>query len=331
MGVISVETGDVLTTTCDVLVLKYAQAFFGVDRAVAKALDLSEHLHNELAPGKYLLIPTQARVAAKRVLFVGVPRLWQFGYAEIRKLAKDALTIVAAQDCDRDSIAFTMHGVGYGLDEREAFTAQIAGLLEYLVTAGAGRRPKHIAIVERDTGRAGRMKALLNTILAEAGMTSERTAEGRTKAIIPDAGIASEHKQHVFVAMPYDEEMEDVYELGIQPVVNGAGCLCERCDRSAFTGDVLDRIKHNISSATVVVADVTGANPNVYLEVGYAWGKSVPTLLLAKKGVELEFDARTQRCVFYTNITNLRKQLTELLPQVISSASAARTSPGGKH
>ena len=31
----------------------------------------------------------------------------------------------------------------------------------------------------------------------------------------------------------------------------------------------------------MVVAELTGANPNVYLEVGYAWALKVPAVLLA--------------------------------------------------
>jgi hypothetical protein len=47
----------------------------------------------------------------------------------------------------------------------------------------------------------------------------------------------------------------------------------------------------------------------VYLEVGYAWGKNRPTLLLVKKTDELKFDVRGQRCIAYENIVDLSKQL----------------------
>lgn len=81
--------------------------------------------------------------------------------------------------------------------------------------------------------------------------------------------------------------------------------LCERIDQEAFTGDILARLKERIESASVVIAELIGANPNVYLEVGYVWGRSRPTLLLVKSAEELRFDVRGQRCLTYERIREL--------------------------
>jgi hypothetical protein len=78
---------------------------------------------------------------------------------------------------------------------------------------------------------------------------------------------------------------------------------------AVFTGDVLSRIKERIETASLVIADITGGNANVYLEVGYAWGKDRPTLLVAKKGEDLKFDIQGQRCISYKNIADLAKSL----------------------
>jgi hypothetical protein len=43
-----------------------------------------------------------------------------------------------------------------------------------------------------------------------------------------------------------------------------------------FTGDVLERVKSQIVASTAIIAVLTGANPNVYLEVGYAWVRGGP-------------------------------------------------------
>ena len=67
---IEVVNGDVLTTTCDVLILEYAQGFYGADLAVAHALNLRSSWV-ELGPCRRLLVPTQGKLPCKKV-----PSLW---------------------------------------------------------------------------------------------------------------------------------------------------------------------------------------------------------------------------------------------------------------
>jgi hypothetical protein len=110
--------------------------------------------------------------------------------------------------------------------------------------------------------------------------------------------------------MPFAKEYEDTYVFGIQNPIHAMGLLCERVDTVVFTGDILDRIKNRIDTATLIVADLTGANANVYLEVGYAWGRGRPTLLVVRSGDELKFDVRGQRCIIYDSIVDLSRKLS---------------------
>ena len=56
---ISVECTDLMDFTCDVLILKYAQAFYGADYAVANVLSSKRDLIGSLRPGEHLLLPTK--------------------------------------------------------------------------------------------------------------------------------------------------------------------------------------------------------------------------------------------------------------------------------
>jgi hypothetical protein len=126
-------------------------------------------------------------------------------------------------------------------------------------------------------------------------------------------GYDSGQRAHAFVAMPFAEDFEDPFHYGIEPAVRKAGFLCERMDRLAFTGDVVDMLKRRIAGAAFMVADVTGANANVYLEIGFAWGSGIPTVLLRNEGTDLKFDVRGQRCLTYKTIRDLETKLhTEL-------------------
>ena len=64
--------------------------------------------------------------------------------------------------------------------------------------------------------------------------------------------------------------MDDVFYFGIQQPTRHAGFVCERVDNESFIGDVLIQKKSRIENSSVVIADLAGANPNVYLEIGYA-------------------------------------------------------------
>ena len=74
----------------------------------------------------------------------------------------------------------------------------------------------------------------------------------------------------VFVLMPFDESFSDVYQLGIRPACESAGSYCERVDEQIFAESILTRIYNQIAKADLIVADMTGRNPNVFYEVGYA-------------------------------------------------------------
>ena len=71
----------------------------------------------------------------------------------------------------------------------------------------------------------------------------------------------------------------------------------------------------------MVIADLTEGRPNVYLEVGYAWGRGVPVIFVAKKGEKLHFDVSTHRCLFYGRFTQLAKELEELIRGIEASSS----------
>ena len=253
------------------------------------------------------------------MLFVGVVDLGSFDYAAIREFARRALTTLAETLPAARHVAFTLHGAGYGLDEAEAFRAELAGIADALL---AEDRPPHlqkITIVERDPRRTSRLQELLATIKPSTFSPSLTNAHAPMKDVeqLRSAGVDSRAKPHIFVAMPFAEEFDDRFHYGIQRAVNAAGYLCERADLTAFTGDVIAWVKERIGSARLLVADLSTANQNVYLEVGYAWGKEIPTVLLAHDEKDLKFDVKGQRCLFYGNsIQKLEKLLTDELQRL---------------
>lgn len=315
--------GDVLEFRADVLGLKYAQHYYGSDKAVSSLLvergaSRAEKLRP--SPGKHVWIDPKSLLAARRVLFIGVPALENFGYPEIEQFAFEVLRISAQELPDSQHVAITLHGAGYGLDEVEALYSELRGLTKAL---RAGKGPAHLArisIVERSPDRVQRLRAALaevsSTVLSLPGFTGA-AVDPTNLNLQSTAKVAS--KPRVFVAMPFSKGMEDVFYFGIQNPVRELGYICERVDQEAFTGDILQQVRSRIEDADIVIADLTGKNPNVYLEVGYAWGKSRPTVLLIKNTEELPFDVRGQRCLIYETIRDLELRLTNELKNLNAS------------
>ena len=323
---VSIVQADALAFGADVLILKYAQALYGVDAHVVRRLDGNTGGVFAAVPlppvGSVSLVDARGLLGARDVLFVGVQPLGQFGYAEIREFARHALKALAEKVPDAAHVAMTLHGVGFGLDETEAFRAQLAGLIEAWQSGECPPGLGHVSIVEHDERRGERLRNQLDEILPKGLEALPTSAKARSTAALQTdalrtAGAGSRGKAHVFVAMPFAKEFDDRFHYGIHKAIQAAGYLCERADMSSFTGDILAWVKERIDSSALVVADLSGGNPNVYLEVGYAWGRGLPTVLVASEQKDLLFDVRGQRCLIYDNsIRLLEEHLTRELQRL---------------
>ena len=49
-------------------------------------------------------------------------------------------------------------------------------------------------------------------------------------------------KPFVFVLMPFSEDFDDIYKLGIKAACENAGAYAERVDEQIFEESILDRI-----------------------------------------------------------------------------------------
>ena len=325
---IRIETGDATKYYVDVLILKYAQSSCGLDLEIIRRLKGAGFEVGKLAPRpeQFEKISSHGVTLAPDLLFVGVNALRDFGYKEIRKFSRLALAALKDVAPDAKHIGITLHGVNYGLDEAEAFEAEVAGFIDALQEDSFPHGLELITFIEREETRAERVRKLLSRMLPSGYIEDKAKSILRGQSIefnerLRSVGYASESKPHIFVAMPFAEEMEDVFHYGISSSVKEAGFICERADQSSFTGDILDWVKRRIRTSSLLVADLSNANQNVYLEVGYAWGCGVPTVLLVKNPDHLKFDVKGQRCLVYKSIKNLEEQLKNELINLTNNSS----------
>lgn len=130
-----------------------------------------------------------------------------------------------------------------------------------------------------------------------------------------------------FVLMPFDKGFDDIYRLGIKETASHLGILAERVDEQLFTENILHRIYQQIESADFVIADMSGQNPNVFYEVGYAHAKGKHCILLTKNTLDIPFDLKHHRHIVYgSSITKLREDLEREISWTIDEIYSTRRS-----
>ena len=118
-----------------------------------------------------------------------------------------------------------------------------------------------------------------------------------------------------FVLMPFDQSFDDIYKLGIKEVAQSLDIRAERVDEQIFHKEnILERIYGQIDAADLIISDMTGRNPNVFYETGYAHAKGKTCVLLTSLADDIPFDLKHRRHIIYgDSIQNLRRMLdTEL-------------------
>lgn len=325
---VSVLCADIATVPADLLLLKYAQNFYGADQAVVARLaarGICREADVSPAVGKEVLLDTGTAVAADRTLFLGTPRLRDFRYREMTQFARQAVELIGEQRLPIRTLTTTVHGAGYGLDVAEALRSLIFGFQQGLATSPLPQLQR-IIFVERNPRRCELLQTLLEgveIVSASHVPAPGHAAEPATATLNVGTTPAAEpvRRKSVFVAMPFTEEFEDVYQFGIYATIRRCGYICEKVDESVFAGNIVDRIMDGIRNADFVVADLTLEKPNVYLEVGYAWGMNKPVLLVARDGQRLHFDLSHHKCLFYKNIGRLSEMLEKSVLEMFGPGS----------
>lgn len=104
-----------------------------------------------------------------------------------------------------------------------------------------------------------------------------------------------------FIVMPFgNEQLNVVYEDFVKPPIeNVCNLICERGDDVFGSNVIMDDITRSIEKAKIIVADLTGRNPNVFYEVGIAHTLNKTVLLLAQNIDDVPFDLRHRRVLIY--------------------------------
>lgn len=151
--------------------------------------------------------------------------------------------------------------------------------------------------------------------------TSERGAAKSTTSV-------PEERPMCFVIMPLDTKDSAIRRASvgllknvIEPVVDAAGYRVVPPHEMEDLGSITRQVITKIINAKLVIANLTGLNPNVMYELAIRHAKAKPVICMAEEGTRLPFDVIEERTVFYANDLLGGVEVREELRRKVESAS----------
>ena len=128
-------------------------------------------------------------------------------------------------------------------------------------------------------------------------------------------------KPKVFAIMKFEKDFNELYKEVIIPQFEKYGYRVVRADECYNTTSIIQDITREIIEATIIIADITMDNANVFYEVGYAHALKKTTILLAdaNKREKLPFDLSGFRTIFYSNSIGGKREIENTLTKYIEN------------
>ena len=154
----------------------------------------------------------------------------------------------------------------------------------------------------------------LQAQLARSRAISEAEEE---EEAIEKVSVDVSQADSVFVIMPFDPAFDDVWKGGIERAAREEGFVPIRTDMISRSTDITDLIVESLAKCHIAIVDVTGNNPNVMFELGYALAKGKERIIITQSPEVLPFDIRQIQAIKYANtwsgIEELRDRVQEFL------------------
>jgi len=107
-----------------------------------------------------------------------------------------------------------------------------------------------------------------------------------------------------FILMPFSPSFGRLYKEKIKPTVEACGFRCLRADDLFSPTPILEDIWIHICKSKVIIADVTGRNPNVFYEMGIAHTVGRPVIIITQDKDDIPFDVAQFRYFLYSDDAN---------------------------
>jgi hypothetical protein len=133
-----------------------------------------------------------------------------------------------------------------------------------------------------------------------------------------------------YVIMPFKKRYISTHKQVIQPAFlrishdRGEAWECRRADDAEAPGCISKEIVKSLHDADLVIADLSGNNPNVLYELGLAHSFGRPTILITQDIKDLPFDIKDHRVLTYSDSDDGLKSFSENLIRTILSTLSGK-------
>ncbi|MEU9482415.1 hypothetical protein AB0D83_01865 [Streptomyces decoyicus] len=143
-----------------------------------------------------------------------------------------------------------------------------------------------------------------------------RQAPDQTLRCFVVGPIGDPHAAHGSPEQEAYEHHLGIFEQVIAPACEKYGIIAVRADGIAHAGDINEQICRHVVESDLVVADVSGGNPNVMYELGLRHITGKPTIHIGEAG-QLPFDIAAIRTIRYqrtrSHLAGARKEIESAL------------------
>jgi hypothetical protein len=132
-----------------------------------------------------------------------------------------------------------------------------------------------------------------------------------------------------FALMPFKDEFFEVYETAIVPAAEKQGLRALHAGEIFGNREIVEDIWDSICSARVIVADVTGRNPNVFYELGICHILGKECIVITQEREDVPFDIRHRRFIEYepSKLVKLQSGLAKTIQAVLTTGVVNEIGP----
>src|ERR1700730_8938579 len=126
-----------------------------------------------------------------------------------------------------------------------------------------------------------------------------RPSKSKKSKKLPSSQGKAETETICFTIMPFGGWFDTYYKQIFLPAIESSGLVARRADDLYRPSAIVHDIWEITKKAKVVLAELSGRNPNVFYELGLAHALGKPAILVTQTMEDVPFDLRALRVIVY--------------------------------